>query len=263
MTARDWDSFREKLEHEINSCSISIDAQGYRVDAKKGKPEGIRDHCCPETKDNPRLKSCDYFYLHEQKFFCIEFSDLHRQYIDRDAKFQKINGLANRLLIEQLPREDRRELLKEVKGLKVFTQVKRVIQQLRSVPLSKEDEHSFLQGIREAEPLAIILNEIVKKFQDTDLLLKTIYHPECDKICNLPDRAMFRYFFVVWHPHNQTELKELYDNDVLSEIDIGRLFDPIQDNLRDTLRQKSFELLNSEQIFLLPLFMFKTRYCSH
>ena len=150
-----------------------------------------------------------------------------------------------------------------MKGLKVFTQVKRVIQQLRSVPLSKEDEHSFLQGIREAEPLAIILNEIVKKFQDTDLLLTTIYHPECDKICNLPDRAMFRYFFVVWHPHNQTELKELYDNDVLSEIDIGRLFDPIQDNLRDTLRQKSFELLNSEQIFLLPLFMFKTRYCSH
>ena len=167
------------------------------------------------------------------------------------------------MLIEQLPREDRRELLKEVKGLKVFTQVKRVINQLRSVPLSKEDEYSFLQGIREAEPLAIILNEIVKKFQDTDLLLKTIYHPECDKICNLPDRAMSRYFFVVWHPHNQTELKELYDNDVLSEIDIGRLFDPIQDKLRDTLRQTLFELLNGEQIFLLPLLMFKTKYCSH
>ena len=95
------------------------------------------------------------------------------------------------------------------------------------------------------------------------MLLKTIYHPECDKICNLPDRAMPRYFLVVWHPHSQTELKALYDNDVLSEIDIGRLFDPIQDDLRDALRQKSFELLNSEQIFLLPLFIFKTRYCSH
>lgn len=92
MSARDWDSFKEKLEHEIESCSVSLEVDGYRVDEKRGKPKGIRDHCCPTTEENPTPKSCDYFYLYENKFFCIEFSDLMRQYENENKTYQGLKA---------------------------------------------------------------------------------------------------------------------------------------------------------------------------
>ena len=221
MMVRDWNSFKEPLEHEIDLCSISLDVEGFRVDAKKDKPEGIRDHCCPETEGSPRLKSCDYFYLYGKKFICIEFSDLHRQYIDCNISFQKIKKI-----IKQLPRKDKRL-------------------------------------IRDIEPDKIIFREVTKKFKDTDFLLKTIYDPKFDKIINLPDRELAHYFFVIWHHHKENELTEFhYENELISEIDIVRLIDSIQDKLRIRLSQESVYKLESKDIYILTLKIFQEKYCS-
>ena len=219
MASRNWDDFKEPLDHEISPCSIVLSSEGYRVDERNGGKQGIRDHSQIKDIAGNKLKCCDYFYLANGKFFCLEFSNLHRQYIDCNSSFNDITRV-----IKQLPKKEQRLL-------------------------------------QHAHPEKIILNEIVKKFQHTDFLLKNIYDPNFHKITNLPDERLERHFFVIWYPHNETELLSIYGRE-LAEIDIARLFDSIQDKLRNELCCQLFAQLDGNQIFVIPLSTFSQKYCT-
>lgn len=81
MCIRDWESFKEFLEHDIQNCDLILNVEGYRVDEKKksGYPQGIRNHCLLKSPQGNNIKCCDYFYLWNDKFFCLEFSDIALQ----------------------------------------------------------------------------------------------------------------------------------------------------------------------------------------
>lgn len=86
---KSWNDFLEPMEHEIKGCSIVLGVDACRVDN-----DGIKDHCkiCNPANNN-RVKSCDYFYILDEKFLCIEFSDLISQKSKRDDSINKIKKI--------------------------------------------------------------------------------------------------------------------------------------------------------------------------
>lgn len=86
---KSWNDFLEPMEHEIKDCSIVLGVSACRVDNN-----GIQDHCkvCNPV-NNSRIKSCDYFYIVDEQFLCIEFSDLMSQKSKRDDSINKIKKI--------------------------------------------------------------------------------------------------------------------------------------------------------------------------
>lgn len=205
MTVRKWESFLEQLDHEIARCSIQLNAFGYRVDDKIGALPGIREHSQIKDSQGNKIKCCDYFYLHGNKFFCLEFSDLYAQYEYEDAFYQTL--------------------------------------------LDKADDRRQKRRLNRFKPINVIFNEVNKKFLDTDYLLKHLYHQDFTLISDLPESTLPKYFLVVWH------LGEL------DRIDTARLFDKLQDDLRNELIKRTFIHLDGENLFIVPLNLFENRYC--
>ncbi|MGQ9444990.1 hypothetical protein ACTHGP_06160 [[Pasteurella] aerogenes] len=205
MTVRKWESFLEQLDHEIARCSIQLNTFGYRVDDKREAPPGIREHSQVKDSQGNKIKCCDYFYLYEDKFFCLEFSDLYAQYEREDSFYQ--------------------------------------------IALKNTDSRTQKRWLSKIKPIKTIFNEVNKKFLDTDYLLKHLYHKDFTLISGLPESTLPKYFFVVWH------LGEL------DSIDTARLFDKLQDDLRNELTRRMFMHLDGEKIFIVPLNLFENRYC--
>lgn len=93
-TLKSWEDFLEPMEHEIKDCSMVLGVDAYRVDDCKGKFDGIRTHCnIRNPENNQKVKTCDYFYIVNEKFLCIEFSDLSAQKSKRDESINKIKKI--------------------------------------------------------------------------------------------------------------------------------------------------------------------------
>lgn len=69
---RDIAEFLETMDHEFPNIELQVNKAGYKVDGN----DGIKKQCGLNN-----LKSVDYFYLYDRKFFVIEFSDFLRQRI--------------------------------------------------------------------------------------------------------------------------------------------------------------------------------------
>jgi hypothetical protein len=221
VTTKNWKDFREVIEHEITPCDIILSSEGYRVDERKGCASGIRDYSGVKDSFGNKLKCCDYFYLFNNSFFCLEFSNLYRQYIDCTIRFTRIKNIISKK--------------------------------------SKQDTKPILRLVNSKN---IIFAEIIKKFRDTDFLLNKIYHTDFTQIGGLPDiSSLSRYFFIIWHFHNESEINNIYKAQELSDIDIARLFDSIQDTLRNELCRQPFWKLNGEKIFIIILSEFQELYC--
>ncbi|MFZ7306502.1 hypothetical protein, partial [Avibacterium avium] len=93
MTAKDWHDFKELIDHEITPCDIALSSEGYRVDERRDDFQGIRDYSQVKDSRGNKLKCCDYFYLYRKHFFCLEFSNLCRQYIDCNLRFNTIKSV--------------------------------------------------------------------------------------------------------------------------------------------------------------------------
>lgn len=90
---KSWNDFLEPMEHEIRDCSLVLGTYAYRVDDCKDKFKGIRSHCNIRNPENNQIvKTCDYFYIINDKFFCIEFSDLFSQKSKRDKSINIIKN---------------------------------------------------------------------------------------------------------------------------------------------------------------------------
>ncbi|HHR5954318.1 TPA: hypothetical protein ACS7W1_001512 [Providencia alcalifaciens] len=107
----DFDSFYEKMTHEIDGCSFELFLHGYRVDNN-----GIKKVCNCSS-----LKSVDYLFKSENYYLMLEFSDLIRQHstsLERIKSLQECN----------LDRDYKKRLIKE--------EHKKITQELRDKFLS-------------------------------------------------------------------------------------------------------------------------------
>ena len=218
---RNWNDFEENIDHEMRECE-PFSKKANRVDEKKGNKEGIRNHSqISKYLGNANIKSCDYFLVDEPKnnIYCIEFSDLLAQKDAFPILSKKQIGLA----------------LKKHLGL------------------INTDKHVIAKITKIIHPEKIMKDELISKIKDTDLLIKYIYSSDFNRITNLPDIKLDKYFFIVYKDNSLSDDNKKYFDDILSDMKISDLY-------------KSFcplnqSAINSENIFFLNLEDFKSRYC--
>lgn len=82
MSAIEFSTFAENMDHEFKHIDCQIDKIGYKVDGK-----GIKVHCSCST-----LKSVDYFHEDSGDVVLIEFSDLAAQNEQINTRIDKLKN---------------------------------------------------------------------------------------------------------------------------------------------------------------------------
>ncbi|WGE42127.1 hypothetical protein [Actinobacillus equuli] len=218
---RDWNDFEENIDHEMKECE-PVSKKANRVDEKKGHKEGIRNHSqISAYLGNANIKSCDYFLVDKQKnnFYCVEFSDLLAQ----RASFPILSQT-------QITSAIRKHLCLKNTGKHVIKKITKII-----------------------HPKKIIKDELISKIKDTDLLIKYIYSSNFNRITNLPNIELDKYFFIVYKDNSLSDDNKRYFDDILSDMKIS--------DLNKSLCSLNHSVINSKNIFFLNLEDFKSRYC--
>ncbi|URJ84748.1 hypothetical protein M9411_08605 [Pasteurella multocida] len=189
MKVRDWDSFRENIDHEMRRENKTLNKSAHRVDEKRGGKNGIREYSqISKSLDYSNIKSCDYFLVDTQKghFYCLEFSDL----------------LAQKEPFSKVP-------------------YARILKDLRKNSMVERHVIKTIKKI--TNPNYIIKKELIEKIEDTDILLKYIYSMEFSLINNLPSSSLDKYFFIIYcGDGNSIDNIKFFDN-LLDEMKISAL----------------------------------------
>jgi len=77
---KQWEQYKELMDHEIKDLNIKLTASGYKLDGKQGIKIGLKFN---------KLKSVDYI-SDDEKLRLVEFSDLYSQ---QHSLLQKISDI--------------------------------------------------------------------------------------------------------------------------------------------------------------------------
>lgn len=103
---RSFNDFSERMEHEFRDLELSLIVFGFKVDG-----EGLKKYC----KLN-ELKSVDYIYKENNKFYLIEFSDLATQRNDnlKNIDYIKSSLKENKALLKKQKETEYNEINREL-----------------------------------------------------------------------------------------------------------------------------------------------------
>lgn len=179
-----FDSYYEKMIHEIDGCSIDLCLNGFRVDNN-----GIKRACNCSS-----LKSVDYLFEKENHYLMLEFSDLVRQH---HASLELINSLKECNLAQQ----KKKTLIKEAH--------KKIVQELRdkfiSTSLIIDQINVFFSSVPEKIETAkkniiiVIAPTLNNPYMDSADIVRLLDCWKNDLITAIPDNLLPKLNFLDIH----------------------------------------------------------------